>query len=134
MNKSIEQLSILVVDDDEFIVNLTARTLESLGVTNIAFAENGFEAKKAIIENHYDLLLLDIHMPDMDGVEFINQVLKYKPEITFALISGINNPYTEIAATLSKNHKLNCIARLTKPVTLETLNDLLHQVANHETI
>ena len=55
---------------------LTISYLEQLGydLNSIDEAENGEEAKEKLEKNHYDLLLLDIYMPNMDGIELLDWI------------------------------------------------------------
>ena len=51
-------------------------------------AENGLDGIEKIKDNDYDLVLCDIKMPKMDGVEVLEKAKKIKPEIPFVMISG----------------------------------------------
>ncbi|MDN4523320.1 response regulator transcription factor [Fictibacillus fluitans] len=59
---------ILIVDDDEKIRNLISIYLDNEGLTTIK-AESAKEALQLLKKNHYDLILLDIMMPEMDGIQ-----------------------------------------------------------------
>jgi len=69
---------ILTVDDEVINRKLTISYLEQLGydLNSIDEAENGEEAKEKLDKNHYDLLLLDIYMPNMDGIELLDWIKK----------------------------------------------------------
>ena len=73
-----EQATILVVDDNEMNRDLLSRRLTRQGY-GVAMAENGREALKAIEENQFDLILLDIMMPEMNGFEVLEH-LKVHPD------------------------------------------------------
>jgi DNA-binding response OmpR family regulator len=64
-------IRILVVDDDEFCRSLLRKTLNRLPETKVIEAENGEEAMAIAHEGKLDLILLDIMMPVMDGIEFL---------------------------------------------------------------
>ena len=66
-------IRILVVDDDEFCRSLLRKTLNRLPETNVVEAENGAQAITIAHEGKLDLILLDIMMPVMDGLEFLRQ-------------------------------------------------------------
>ena len=72
------QATILVVDDNEMNRDLLSRRLQRQGY-GVATAENGREALKAIEEEQFDLILLDIMMPEMNGFEVLEH-LKAHPE------------------------------------------------------
>ena len=71
--KSIEPPTVLVVDDEPFNVDLLTQELEDLGLRTIA-AANGREALTLIDERGCDMMLLDIMMPEMDGIELLERL------------------------------------------------------------
>jgi DNA-binding NtrC family response regulator len=79
--------SVLVVDDDEQIRKLLRTLLEPEGIEVIE-AEHGKDAIAQYRENRIDLVLLDIIMPEMEGIETIIKLRKINPEIDFIGISG----------------------------------------------
>jgi putative nucleotidyltransferase with HDIG domain len=79
---------ILIVDDDESIRNLFNETLEELGY-KCETAENGFECLERIHEgNNYDIVLLDVHMPKLNGIETLKQLRVYSPDISIIIVSA----------------------------------------------
>lgn len=69
--------SILVVDDDSLCRDLLAHHLQNAGHT-ITRAEDGSAALEFILKNSYDLILLDISMPGMDGLKVLSMIRKVK--------------------------------------------------------
>ncbi len=69
---------ILVVDDDGFLRQIYFDTLTDAGYM-VAVAENGVEGLKRISEGGWDLVLLDIMMPQMSGVEVIKKIRDFAP-------------------------------------------------------
>ena len=80
---------ILVADDDEDFLRVARAILEHYGFT-IDTAENGEEALKAIRKRKYDLLVLDVVMPKIDGIKLFRMVRKSKrySKIPVLFISG----------------------------------------------
>lgn len=65
--------SILIVDDSESIREILKSLLEKEDYT-ITTANNGIEALKITTNNQFELIITDLHMPEMDGIEFIEKV------------------------------------------------------------
>jgi PAS domain S-box-containing protein len=74
-------ISVLVVDDNQINRLLINKILTKWGAT-IDFAENGIEAVSKVEGNKYDVVLMDIHMPEMGGLE-ATQIIRSKPEPYF---------------------------------------------------
>lgn len=72
--ESLEELKILLVDDDSFMRRLLESVLTELGFVHIEKAANGEEALDILRQNHIDLLVTDIQMPVMNGLELLRQV------------------------------------------------------------
>jgi CheY-like chemotaxis protein len=68
-----ERLKVLVVDDNQMNLRLVCTLLEDLG-TRVEAAHDGEEAVRFALENHFDLILMDIQMPGMNGIEAMNRI------------------------------------------------------------
>ncbi|MBC8059106.1 MAG: response regulator transcription factor [Clostridiaceae bacterium] len=77
-----EKQNILIVDDDKDIVNLISDILEDEGYT-IRSAFNGIDALKLIIDNKFDLLIIDLMLPDINGYEICKKI---RDDITAPII------------------------------------------------
>lgn len=71
---------ILLIDDDAHVTEFCDTLLSSRGYT-VVCASNGFTALNKIEGTEYDLVILDINMPQINGVEFCIRALKIKPEL-----------------------------------------------------
>lgn len=87
--------NILVCDDDKEIVNAIAIYLSKEGY-NILKAYNGKEALKLIANNEIHLIILDIMMPEMDGMEVANEVRKTQ-SIPILMLSAKSEDYDKVA-------------------------------------
>ena len=65
---------VLVADDAAFIRNLVKKTLAVIGITQIKEAVDGRQALAALQTARYDLVISDLHMPEMDGIELLREV------------------------------------------------------------
>lgn len=92
--------NILIVEDDEAVQSMLRKTLELEGY-NVSTAENGRVGVRAYQEKAFDLVITDLIMPDMDGIETIISLLEDDPDAKIIAISGggLNNPdgYLEMA-------------------------------------
>lgn len=80
---------ILVVEDEAAIRRVLVKILsEESDTYQVEEAEDGLRGIEAIKNNDYDLVLCDIKMPKMDGVEVLEAAKKIKPEVPFIMISG----------------------------------------------
>ena len=79
--------SILVVDDDRLLRLLFARVLGQLG-HEVTAIDNGYRALRHLAETPVDLVITDIMMPDMDGLELIRQVRTGWPKIKILAASA----------------------------------------------
>ena len=80
-------VNILVIDDDETICSLFKDTLEETGhtVTTVSESSKGLELVK---DGDYDLVFLDLKMPEMDGAELFRQIRMAKPKLPVTIITG----------------------------------------------
>jgi len=80
---------ILVIEDEAAIRRVLVKILsEESDTYQLQEAEDGLKGLEAVKNNDYDLVLCDIKMPKMDGVEVLEAARKIKPEIPFIMISG----------------------------------------------
>ena len=89
--------SILIIDDEKAIRNTLSEILGYEGY-KVDEAENGEEGWKKFTKNNYDLVLCDIKMPKLDGIEFLEKAKEFNPEIPIIIISGHGNIETAVEA------------------------------------
>lgn len=78
---------ILVVDDESIILTSCERILSPEG-HRVSTATSGREALAILEKESFDLIITDIKMPEMDGIEFMRQVREKKPDISIVVITG----------------------------------------------
>jgi two-component system nitrogen regulation response regulator NtrX len=105
--------TVLIVDDEPSIRSSLGGVLEDEGYEVIT-ASNGHEALKTIDEELPDLVLLDIWMPGIDGIETLKRLRSQYGSIQVVMISGHGNIETAVAAT-----KLGAFDFIEKPLSLE---------------
>ena len=117
--------SILVVDDTPAIRGLVSRLLASAGHT-VTQAANGKEALRAVKFADFDLVVTDIVMPEMEGLELIRSVHKIDPGMKIIGMSGGGRGMPADYLTLAKN--FGASATLEKPFGNEDFLNTVHAV------
>ena len=114
---------ILVIEDEAAIRRVLIKIIsEESDSYDVEEAENGLDGIEKIKDNDYDLVLCDIKMPKMDGVEVLEKAKKIKPEIPFVMISGHGDLDTAV-----NTMRLGAFDYISKP---PDLNRLLNTVRN----
>ena len=88
---------ILIIDDENSIRRTLRDILENEGYS-IDDAPDGIEGLKHVKANHYDVILCDIKMPKMDGLEVLDKILESNPDVPVVMISGHGNIDTAVDA------------------------------------
>ncbi|MDH5727013.1 MAG: sigma-54 dependent transcriptional regulator, partial [Nitrospira sp.] len=107
--------SILIVDDEEAIRTSLRSILEDEGY-EVAVAATGAEALKIYGTDPPDLMILDIWMPEMDGLETLRRVKEFVPATQVMMISGHGSVETAVKAI-----KLGAYDYIEKPLSLENV-------------
>jgi DNA-binding NtrC family response regulator len=114
---------ILIIEDEAAIRRVLSKILsEESDTYQVEDAEDGVAGYEKIKNNDYDLVLCDIKMPKMDGVELLEAVKKIKPEIPIVMISGHGDMETAI-----NTMRMGAFDYISKP---PDLNRLLNTVRN----
>jgi len=117
------QSRLLIVDDEKDLLFVYQKALKLAGM-EISTFDNPDMAYKEFKDNPemYSLLLTDMHMPNMNGYELINNVKAIRPEIKTILISAYDITQDEIIRNLNPNIKLDGL--ICKPIALERLREI----------
>ena len=119
----LKSLRILLAEDNRVNQKIALRLLEKRG-HHVVLAVNGKEALEALAQDSFDLVLMDVHMPDMDGIE-ATIAIREKEKST-----GLHQPIIAMTALAMKGDRERCLAAgmdgyLSKPIDLQQLDDLL---------
>jgi CheY-like chemotaxis protein len=110
-----ERDRILVVDDDRDACELFVLVLEEAGYT-VDSADSGFQALSMVSSGHPDLVLTDLQMPGMSGLELIRRIRSFDPSVPVVLTTGLE---THDLCTGARAYGAE--ACLEKPVNLDEL-------------
>jgi len=117
--------SVLIVDDDRFLASVLTRMLKTEGVATVFSAADGVAALAVMDAEQPQLVLCDLNMPGMDGLEFVRHLARYPMAPALVLMSGADRRILNTARQLSEAHQLSVVGVLTKPVTAADLRDVL---------
>ncbi|HET8835814.1 MAG TPA: response regulator [Gemmatimonadales bacterium] len=117
--------TILLVDDDPLVRRTLTLALERIG-HQVVPAENGLEGARRAREGGVDLAVVDIHMPDMDGLELLAQLRATCATLPVIMMSG--GDQTRDLALLGDAKLLGASAALAKPFSLDEFYTLVATV------
>lgn len=122
-------VTILALDDEPFMLKLLARMLANMGFTSVTLCDNGHTALAQIddMKARPNLILLDLNMPEMDGIEFVRHLVERHYSGSLILISGEDERMLQTAEKLVQAHKIQVLGHLHKPVKPEVLSALLEK-------
>lgn len=123
-----DQIKIVIADDHQmFLEGLASLLKEESNIHLVDIVLNGKEALEIIENNHVDILIMDVSMPEMDGVELNQYVKKNHPEVkTLALTSHSDH------LIISKLTKANVNGYLLKNAEKSELLTAIHQIYEGE--
>lgn len=110
---------VLVVDDDQVLRESVRQTLEYHHFL-VDVATNGKEALSAVYKEKYDLVLMDVNMPEMDGIQALIEIKKYDPLIIVLILTAYSNVSDAVKAV-----KEGAYNYLEKPITSDNLAALI---------
>jgi EAL domain-containing protein (putative c-di-GMP-specific phosphodiesterase class I) len=135
ISDSVRQLRVLVVDDKAFVRTMTGRILQAVGIENVSYAANGREALDFLRKDNprVGLVLCDLMMPDMDGVEVVRHAAELEHKPPFIFISGANAALLGTAADMARARGLLVLGALEKPISVEAVRGLLAKLDDVKT-
>ena len=122
MNSEIQRHNILIVDDEDHVLEVLVSMIKHIG-HNPVKASGGIIGLDICSRQKLDLVLTDLNMPGMHGLEFISRLSEEHPDLPIVVISGANNLQAAIEAI-----RLGAWDYLNKPVSLDELNMVMQRV------
>ena len=117
---------ILIVDDEENIRQTAVQALAPLGYDLIS-AANGREALDKLEENQIGLVLLDLRMTDLDGLEILRHMARFRPEVRVILMSAHGTVDSAVEAL-----QLGAVDFIAKPFSAQDLREMVMKIIDHQ--
>ena len=114
---------LMIVDDSRVIRNRIQRALNDFSLDVVASARDGVEAVTLAEQTRPDVVTMDLTMPEMNGIECIEEILKIKPDMLILVVSALADKATAIEALKRGAHGFLC-----KPFTEQELTDALAEL------
>jgi CheY-like chemotaxis protein len=115
-------MKVLLIDDSAIMRMMLKSLLKQVDLTDVTEAGNGIEGMAVLAKTAIDIVFLDLHMPQMDGAEFLKAV-KQKPE--FAKLPVIVISSDSEATQTEELKRLGASCYITKPFRVEGLRQAL---------
>ena len=122
-------MRLMIVDDSNMIRSRISRVVQNGGLSHVALvglARTGAEALNIARSTQPDVVTMDLTMPEMDGIECIQQMLRFLPRTNILVVSALSDKSTAIQAL-----KLGARGFVAKPFTDDELKMALLDVMDH---
>lgn len=125
---NVNELNLLIVEDDDFQRRMAVKMLHSMGATSICDAGNGKQALEMIHGeniNPVDIVICDLNMPEMDGLEFLRHLGQEHHNVAIIIISALGSKLLASAGKMAKLYGIKLLGAIEKPILLGQLKALL---------
>lgn len=119
MRCNTQQMAVLMVDDEKRFVDNLAKRISLRGFSPVV-VYNGLSALEALDTNPFDQMVLDLRLPDIDGLQVLQQVREKHPQTRVIILTGSGT-----GEDFQRCRELGAFAFLFKPVNLDALIRLL---------
>jgi len=109
------KIKVLIVDDEEDFRDILSQRMIARGF-DVEAAESGFKALEMAAEASYDAIILDLAMPEMDGLETLKKLLENNPALQVIMLTGQGTIQQGVEAV-----KMGAADFLEKPAEIEAL-------------
>ncbi|MBC7685250.1 MAG: response regulator [Bdellovibrionales bacterium] len=119
------RLRVLLLDDDSFVLEIIADMLKELGSFDVRCESDARRALQVLAIEQPHLLICDLSMPDMDGIEFMHAAADAHFKGSVMLLSGMDEGVRRAAERLARAHGLKVLGTYKKPISAEELRGAL---------
>lgn len=119
---------ILVVDDELLVRNFLSETLKRSGM-EVATAENGRKALQILKDSTFDLVITDMKMPDLTGIDILRKVKESSPGTLVVVITAFGSIENAVAAM-----RLGAFDYLLKPFSPDTIEAMIEKAQDHRSL
>src|SRR5437867_6100896 len=116
---------VVLVDDDHGIRSVLRPALERLGLDIVGEGADGFEAVDLVRELEPDVVLMDLQMPGMDGIEATREIKAFAPNVQVVFVTVYDHPHPTRSA-----QEVGAYAYLLKDSSFELVRDVVMRAAN----
>ena len=111
--------SVLVVDDSAFMAKAVSSVVQEAGYDVVGLANDGIQGFDQFVQQAPDVTILDITMPNMDGLECLKAILEYDPDASVVMLSAIQDQ-----EMIQECLNSGAVAFLKKPIKKNNAEDL----------
>jgi DNA-binding response OmpR family regulator len=115
---------LLVLDDEADFAKFVSRVATTLGY-EVEITTNGLDFQAAVVRREPGVIMLDIVMPDIDGIELIQWLAERGSRARIVLMTGFNPLFAEMAEKIGTSRMLSSITTLLKPFSIAELTAVL---------
>ena len=125
---AVSATSVLLIDDDPFMLELLANMLRSMGVTRITLAPDGDRGAASFANGTPDLVICDLNMPGRDGFQVMEVLAAAGYKGAVILLSGMDERTLRSASLMGRFHHLRVLGAVSKPISRSNLASLIARV------
>jgi DNA-binding response OmpR family regulator len=118
---------LLIIDDDLAFARFVARVATSVGC-DVEITTRGEDFMAAVLRAPPDVIVLDISMPKIDGIELIGWLSEQQVKARIIVMTGFGRVYAQMAENIGRANELSSIIALGKPIRVEDLTSALRNV------
>ncbi|WGS86537.1 response regulator [Methylomonas sp. UP202] len=117
----IEDLRVLLVDDSEFSLKYLTKVFNNIGIDQISTATDGREALDLFNQQYFDLIVTDLNMPDMDGLQLVDHVRKHPERGSVPILMVTSEQNQNRLAAIEKSEVSAILDKPFEPMSIKRL-------------